>query len=66
MCLFLQVEKCLRGQKKFSILETRNDGVRFTLPSLRPLSEEYLELKMEYTEIQSNLVEEVLKIAGKI
>ena len=57
-------EKCLRGQKKFIILETRNEGVRFTFSSLRQLSEEYLELLKSYNEVQGNLVEEVLRIAG--
>ncbi len=47
------------------ILETRNEGVRFTVTALRQLSEEYLELMKSYNEIQSSLVEEVLKIASK-
>ena len=62
--LSFQMEKCLRGQRRFIILETRNEGVRFTLPPLRSLSEEYNQLREQYNENQQILIEEVLQIAG--
>ena len=58
------MEKCLRGQRRFIILETRNEGVRFTLPPLRSLSEEYSQLREQYDEKQQRFTEEVLQIAG--
>lgn len=61
----LQVEKCLRGQKRFTVLETRNDGVRFTTSSVRSLSEEYVGLREQYSETQSSLAEEVIEIVGR-
>ena len=64
ICPILQVEKCLRGQKRFVVLETRNDGVRFTTSPLRELSEEYVALREQYSATQSSLAEEVLQIAG--
>lgn len=62
--LLLQVEKCLRGQKRFTILETRNDGVRFTYSALRSLSEDFMGLREQYASAQANLAEEVLQVAG--
>lgn len=59
-----QMEKCLRGQRRFIILETRNEGVRFTLPPLRSLSEEYSQLREQYNDNQQKFTEEVLQIAG--
>lgn len=54
----------MRGQRRFSILETRNDGVRFTTSALRSLSEEHLSLKEQYSSTQQSLVEEVINIAS--
>ncbi len=67
MCLVSvwQYEKHLRGRKKFIILETRNEGVRFTFESLQQLSEEYLILKGNYSDVQGTLVQEVINIACK-
>lgn len=48
------------------ILETRNDGIRFTCPPLRSHSEEYLDIMGQYNSTQEALVQEVLQIAGKI
>lgn len=59
-----QVEKCLRGQTRFIVLETRNDGVRFTTSSLRNLSEEHLSLRNQYQASQATLAGEVLNIAS--
>lgn len=46
------------------ILETKNDGVRFTYTVLRSLSEEYQSLREQYSSTQAAVVEEVLQIAG--
>lgn len=62
--MLLQVEKCLRGQKRFTILETRNDGVRFTYSTLRSLSEDFVGLRAQYETAQARLAEEVLNVAG--
>jgi DNA mismatch repair protein MSH2 len=59
-----KVEKVLRGQRRFSILETRNDGVRFTNSQLRSLSEQYRSLRERYNTVQAAIAEEVLAIAG--
>ncbi len=47
------------------ILETRNDGVRFTHSALRTLSGEYQVLREQYTSSQAAVVEEVLNITGQ-
>ncbi len=46
------------------ILETRNDGVRFTYASLRSLSDEYQALREQYVSTQAAVAEELLSIAG--
>ena len=60
----MQVEKCLRGQRRFSVLETRNDGVRFTSANLRSLSQQFQSLRESYESKQASLAEEVLAIAA--
>ena len=62
--LAVQVEKCLRGQSRFIILEARNDGTKFTTSSLRNLSEEHQSLKKQYHSLQASLVSEVVQIAA--
>lgn len=60
-----KAEKCIRSQQsKFTILETRQDGVKFTFPSLRVLNDKYTHLKEEYSSTQCSLVDEVLKVAA--
>ena len=54
----------LRGQKRFTMLETRNDGVRFTHSKLRSESEQYKCLRERYNTVQAAIAEEVLAIAG--
>ena len=61
---FFQHEKDIRGQKRFIILETRNDGVKFTTSSLQTISEEYHCLKEQYASAQASVAEEVLRIAA--
>lgn len=62
--LSLQHEKEIRGQKRFTVLETRNDGVKFTTSSLQGISEEYRCLKEQYSSAQASVAEEVLSIAA--
>ena len=62
--LLLQHERDLRGQKRFTILETRNDGVKFTTSTLQGISEEHRSLKDQYSSAQASVAEEVMKIAG--
>ena len=64
MYVFVQVEKVLRGQRRFLVLETRNDGVRFTTSQLRSLGQEFLSLQESYQSTQTSLAEEVLAIAA--
>ena len=59
-----QVEKVLRGQRRFSVLETRNDGVRFTNSHLRSLSQQFQLLRESYESTQTTIAEEVLAIAA--
>ena len=60
----LQEEKALRNNKKFQTIETRKDGVRFTNPTLREMNNEYQALKSTYNTVQTQLANEVIKIAG--
>ena len=46
------------------MLETRNDGVKFTTSSLQGVSEEYRCLKERYSSAQATVAEEVLTIAS--
>ncbi|CAB4031835.1 DNA mismatch repair Msh2 [Paramuricea clavata] len=57
-------EKKLRGSKKFTTLDTRKDGVRFTNSVLRQLNDQFQALKQSYDDTQSNLADEVIKIAS--
>ena len=54
----------LRGQRRFSVLETRNDGVRFTTSHLRSLSQQFQSLRESYETSQASIAEEVLGIAA--
>ena len=58
------MEKMLRGRRKFSVLETRNDGVKFTCPPLLSLSQHHQSLRERYDSAQRAIVEEVLGIAA--
>ena len=46
------------------MLETRNDGVRFTTSQLRSLSQQFQSLRESYEAAQATLAEEVLTIAA--
>lgn len=64
LLLLLQYEKEIRGPKRFTVLETRNDGVKFTTSSLQAISDEYRCLKEQYSSAQASVAEEVLSIAA--
>ena len=46
------------------MLETRNDGVKFTTSYLQAISDEYRSLKEQYSSAQASVAEEVLGIAA--
>ena len=58
------MEKNLRGQSGYTILDTRNDGVRFTNTKLQALSDEWSAMWEQYATAQEALVEEVVQVAG--
>ena len=60
----LQEEKALRNNKRFTTIDTRKDGIRFNNSALRQLNEQFQAFKETYNEVQSNLANEVIKVAG--
>ena len=60
------MEKLIRGQKRFIVLDARNEGVRFTVSPLKVLSEEYRELQRVYNQQQDKFAREVVQIAGTL
>jgi len=60
----LKEEKVLRNNKRYTTLETRKDGVRFTNSSLKSLSVEFKAYKESYNELQTQLANEVIKVAS--
>jgi len=57
-------EKALRGNKHYTTIDTRKDGIRFNNSALRQLNERFQALKETYNEVQSKLANEVIKVAG--
>lgn len=57
-------EKALRGNKRYTTIDTRKDGIRFNNSVLRQLNEEFQAYKDTYNEVQSKLANEVIKVAG--
>lgn len=57
-------EKALRGNKRYTTIDTRKDGIRFNNSVLRQLNEEFQAYKDTYNEVQSKLADEVIKVAG--
>ncbi|XP_065906455.1 DNA mismatch repair protein Msh2-like isoform X3 [Dysidea avara] len=57
-------EKNLRGHAKYNVMETRNDGIKFTTSSLRALSEQHSSLRSQYNTSQEQLANEVLGISS--
>lgn len=64
MRLSKKTEKLIRGQKRFIVLDARNEGVRFTVSPLKALSEEYQELQRHYNQQQDKFAKEVVQIAS--
>lgn len=60
----LKEEKGLRNNKKYTTIETRKDGVRFNNSALKNISTDYKEQKDLYNELQTQLVNEVIKVAS--
>jgi len=56
-------EKALRNNKKYTTIDTKNNGVRFHNSAVRQLNEEYMGAKEEYNEQQKSVVAEVISIA---
>lgn len=57
-------DKKLRGNKRYTTLDTRKDGVRFSNSSLRQLNDQFQSLRETYDDVQSKLANEVIKIAS--
>lgn len=62
--IFVKMEKNIRGQHKYIVIDARNDGVRFTVSSLRALNEEHQHLQEQYNKTQDRFATEVINIAG--
>lgn len=60
----MQEEKVLRNNKTYQTIDTNKNGVRFRNNILRSLNDDFLEAKVEYTEMQKNVVSEVISIAS--
>ena len=57
-------EKGLRNHNSLQILQTKKDGVSFTSSALKSLSSEFKTTQKNYQEVQSGIVQEVLKVAA--
>ena len=57
-------EKGLRQNKSLEVLQTKKDGVIFTSSILKSLSIEFRSTQKNYEEVQSSIVNEVLKVAA--
>jgi len=60
----LKEEKGLRNNKKYTTIETRKDGVRFQNSALKAISVDYKGQKDLYNELQTQLANEVMKVAA--
>lgn len=58
------MEKQIRGISWLKKIDMQKAGVRCRSTELAALSEQYLELKEEYTKAQRNIVKEILTVAG--
>ena len=57
-------EKGVRNSRNFEILQTKKEGVLFTTSNLRSLSDNYNAIRKNYDEVQSSIVDEILKVAS--
>lgn len=61
---FLQDSKAISNKSSYIELSTQKGGVFFTTKEMRRLSKEYTETTEAYKRTQTNLVKEVIAIAG--
>lgn len=64
--LDIEDANCLRKFPKFFELSTQKSGVLFTSAKLRSLSEEFSVIDEEFERKQSQLVMEIVSVAGEI
>lgn len=57
-------EKVLRNNKRYTTIDTRKDGIRFNNSTLRHLNEQFQTYKETYSDVQSKLANEVIKVAA--
>ncbi|KAK2193152.1 hypothetical protein NP493_14g02051 [Ridgeia piscesae] len=57
-------EKVLRTNKRYHIVDTNKNGVRFRNSTLFQLNTEYLQVKVDYEQQQKGVVAEVISIAA--
>ena len=60
-----QDEKVLRTNKRYHIVDTNKNGVRFRNSALLDLNTEYLQARDDYEQQQKGVVAEVISIAGQ-
>lgn len=56
-------ERVLRGNSKFTTLDTRKDGVRFTTIKMKKYSREMAALRQDYEEVQKEIVQKAVEIS---
>jgi DNA mismatch repair protein MSH2 len=56
-------DNVLRNNKKYTIIETRKDGIKFQNSKLERLNEQFIVIKENYEQQQKAVVDEVIKIA---
>lgn len=59
-----QDERCLRNNRKYTVIETQKSGIRFVNVTLERLNEQRREHHAQYLQIQETLVREVLQVAA--
>lgn len=57
-------EKAIRGNAKYTVLETRRDGIRFQTRKLSKLSEEFESIHTEYEDKASEMRQRVMEVVG--
>lgn len=54
----------MRNNKRYTTIDTRKDGIRFNNSTLRHLNEQFQTYKETYSDVQSKLANEVIKVAA--
>lgn len=57
-------DNVLRDNKKYTIIETRKDGIKFQSSKLEKLNEDFVNVRENYEQEQKAIVDEVIKIAS--